>query len=124
MKAEFAFEERGSYLFVRAQGPSDPESVRKALILIRDRVMERGLTRVLIDARSVGPPVREFDRFLMGEAMAELLRGRFKVAVLYRAESINKFAENTAVNRGANVLVSADEAQARDWLLRGAMVMG
>ncbi len=119
MEAEFAFEERGSYLFVRAWGPSDPESVRKGLIIIRDKAMETGLTRVLVDARGVDGPLREFDRFLIGEAVAELLRARFKVAFLYRAENINKFAENTAVNRGANVLIVADEAQALDWLLRG-----
>ncbi len=119
MNVEMEFEARANYLFVRARGPSDPESVRKALMMIRDKALETGLTRLLVDARGVGAPVREFDRYLMGEAMAELLRAPFKVAFLYRAESINKFAENTAVNRGANVLIVAEEAQALDWLLRG-----
>ncbi len=124
MEVDMAFEERGSYLFVRAQGPSDLESVRKGLIMIRDKALEAGLRRVLVDARGVDAPAREFDRYLVGEAAAEVLRARFKVAFLYKAEKINKFAENTAVNRGANILVCADEAEALDWLLRGVPAEG
>jgi len=48
----------------------------------------------------------------MGKFVASILPQTLKVAVVYRAELINKFFENVAVNRGANLVVLSDRASA------------
>ncbi len=116
MDAELAFEERSHYLFVRGRGPSDIETIRTVLRLIRDRARLAGLTHILIDAREVEAPRSGLHRFQMGEMIAELFGARYRLAVLSPARVINKFAENTAVNRGANILVTDDEQEALGWL--------
>ncbi len=118
MDVELAFEEREHYLFVGGQGPSDMDTMRRVLALIRDRAQLAGLTRILIDAHRVEPPRSGLHRFQMGELIAELFGARYRLAVLSPARVINKFAENTAVNRGAIILVTDDENEALGWLLR------
>lgn len=92
-------------------------SVRECFVAIRERATQIENTLILIDAFGLSAPKREFDRFLVGEAIAELLPQPMKVAALSRAELINKFAENTAVNRGARFLVCSNEDEALQWLL-------
>ena len=115
-----AFEARRGYLLVRVRGPYDPSIAREVLGTVKQQAQAGGFTRILIDGFEIGAPARELDRFLIGEALAELLPCPFKVAFLYKAEWINKFGENTAVNRGAAVLVCSTEAKALQWLLGGA----
>jgi hypothetical protein len=62
-------------------------------------------------------PASEFDRYLAGKAIAEILGPPFKLAILYPAELINKFVEDTAVGRGADLLVSGDRREALQWLI-------
>ena len=96
-----------------------PRGGRRDLMLaIREAADALGATHLLVDARRMPPPLSELDRHYAGVAVAEVLGGRFRVAVLFPGEQINKFAENTAVNRGAQMLVTADEAAAMAWLLR------
>ncbi len=118
MDVELTFQVHGDYLLVKGRGPSDLESTRKALVLIEEKARQTGLTHILIDARDVEAPRRELDRFFMGELVAELFGPRFRIAVVYQADRINKFAENTAVNRGANMLVAAEEDRAVQWLMQ------
>ncbi len=56
------------------------------------------------------------DRFYMGEYIASALRG-IKIAIVYRKVYANKFFEDAAVNRGANVRVFPDKQTALQWLL-------
>lgn len=118
MDVELTFETRMYYLYVKGRGPSDLDSTRRALTLIEEQARQARLTRILIDARDVEPPRRELDRFFLGEYVAELFGARYRIAVVYQADRINKFAENTAVNRGANLLVAAEEDSAMKWLMQ------
>jgi hypothetical protein len=86
-----------------------------ATSILREAV-KSGDTRVLIDAYGVSAPKSDIDRFDAGATIAELFRGRIKLAILYPPAIINKLAEDTAVNRGADVLVVADERVALEWL--------
>jgi hypothetical protein len=48
--------------------------------------------------------------------VAAVLRHRIRLAVVARADYIDKFGENTAVNRGARMAVMSSEEHARAWL--------
>ena len=114
---EVSFQEKGNYLATELRGEFDLEALRESFTAIRDRAMQTETKLILIDAFGLSAPKTKFDRFRAGEAAAELLPLPMKVAALYRAELITKFAENTAVNRGAEVLVCSDRDIALQWLL-------
>jgi hypothetical protein len=114
---EISFQKEGNYLLVKAQGVLNPDTVREGLEDLRERAMQAGVTRILINAKEVIAPKIEFHRYLFGESMAKLLPPPLKVAVLYKAELITKFSENTAVNRGADLYICSNEIEALEWLL-------
>ena len=76
-----------------------------------------GLTKFLIDVTNSPGPFKNIDRFKIGEKLAELFGTECKIAAIEKAEKINKLAENTAVNRGVDLYVTADKKSALKWLL-------
>lgn len=70
---------------------------------------------VIIDFRGVEGTFDNFARFRVGELAAEKLR-HCRILSLARPKQINKLAENTAVNRGAQVMTTSDEAEGLAWL--------
>jgi hypothetical protein len=113
-----SFDVKDDYLRVTLTGRFPAAESRELLLMIRARAEEFARTRLLVDALGMGPPRIEFHRYLMGELIAEIFRSKYKIAVVYFPELINKFAENVATNRGAHVLVTGSEAQALEWLMR------
>lgn len=73
-------------------------------------------SRVLVDMRGVEGEPSDADRIWAGKQTALALGREMKVAVVTRAERINKLAENTAVSRGARLLVAPTEQEAVAWL--------
>ena len=118
MSTEMSFQVRDDYLLVVARGEHPTAANIDPLFKsVQDRSREANRSRILVDARSVSKPAAEFDRYLMGKAAAEMLGPPIRTAVVCRAEYINKFAENTGINRGALLLICDDEKTALQWLL-------
>ncbi len=118
METVITFEVRPGYLYVEGQGPGELSSTREALQTIKARADEEGLTRILINARRVQPLRKGIDYYVLGTYFAEMFGVHYRIAALYPKELINKFAENTAVNRGANLFVTHDDEEALDWLMK------
>jgi hypothetical protein len=89
------------------------------LTAIRDAATKAGMSRILVDAVAVAAPSQPLDRFWFGSAVAELFHGgAFKVALLVSPEPPDKLGENTAVNRGARLLVTGKQEAALAWLMQ------
>ena len=116
MKTQVVFEPENGYLRVRVRGRYPSGSYSELLRGVLDETNRLRLNKILVDCRDVAAPESEVDRFKLGVAIADLFGQRFKIAILYPPELINKFTEDTAVNRGADVLVVGEEASALDWL--------
>ena len=86
------------------------------MLTTRQAAEDAGLDRILIDFREMSPPARQLDRFLAGIHVAEVWRPPLRVAGVWQPERIDRFAEDTAVNRGAVFRMFVDEAAAVDWL--------
>lgn len=109
--------ESGAYSHVKISGDFDVDAFKKEIIASdRKRLKAKG-NRLLVDANDLLAPKMELDRFLAGKLMADSFPRPIKVAVYTRKELINKFAENVAVNRGANFRVFDNQAEAVEWLL-------
>lgn len=116
MTLKLSLKDANGYLLVDVEGDWEPVDISNKLELVATAAQERGYTRVLIDARKLSAPKGEFCRFLVGEDTAKLFRGKAKITVVYHQELINKFAENVAVNRGAQILVTPTIDDALNWL--------
>lgn len=117
MELHVSFKDAEEYLIARFEGKWPVDSVRDKVGDIAIEAEERGHTHILLDGRTVLAPITDFRRFLIGEEIAHAFRGQFKVAAVYSPELINKFAENTAVNRGASFIVLPTFDEAVSWLI-------
>ena len=115
---ELSFQIPTGYLRATVGGGFPSTTFREILTAIRDEARRSEHSRILIDAFALPAPPADMDRFWIGEALAQIFGGGdFKITILYPSELINKFAENTAVNRGARLLVIGDEEAALRWLI-------
>lgn len=112
-----SFHEESDYLLVTIQGRYDPLPITEALGRIKAQAQQSQRSRILIDAYQISRPEKDIDRFLVGRAIADQLPAPLRIAVLCVPEWITRFAEDTAVNRGAQMFVSGDKAEALQWLL-------
>ena len=106
------------YLKLTVQGQWVLNEMLALTEVIKDEAMAAGRDRVFIDFTAVEGRIPELDRYSVGVQIAKIWQSKLRVAILYQADQINKFAENVAVNRGARIFVTWSEADALDWLLR------
>ncbi len=109
-------ENKGNYLSVKYSEPYQLESFIALIKEVAETCRAQNCTNVLVDARRMPGKIGTMDRFQVGVAGAEAFRGLAKVAVVYRKEEMNWFAETVGVNRGARVRVFSDLSQAVNWL--------
>ena len=116
-KTRLSFRVRAGYLRATCRGEYPSSTYREMLAAIRDKARRSKRSRILIDAFALPAPAKEFDRIWVGEAIAQIFGTKFKLAILFKPELINKLAEHTAVGLGARVLVTGDEGFALEWLM-------
>jgi len=109
-------QERSGYLTCTITGKWVTDDLKQYADTIGAELARRGHKRLLVDMATVVGPPPEIDRFYMGEYIASALRG-IKVAIVYKKVYENKFFEDTAVNRGAYLMVFPDKETALTWLM-------
>jgi len=107
---------RGRHVRFDVVGPWNLPDIFALIDRVREEADAAGLERALVDLREVPGPIPEMERFFAGERVATVLKHRIRLAVIARAEYINHFGENVAVNRGARMAVMSSEEHARAWL--------
>ncbi len=108
------------YLLIKVSAPWTVEAARQVIDEAKMEATKREYRRILFDLTQWSRPDSEMTRFYSGEYLAKVLAFHFKVAAFALPAAINKFGENTAVNRGARFRIFPDEASAVRWLLEGA----
>ena len=107
---------KGDYLFVEV---SEPYSLKLSISTIHevaDHCRKENLNKVLIDIRKMEGSPSVFDRYQLAIESVKVWGSRIKVAVIARPGIVNRMAENTAVNRGAKLMVTFDVEAAMNWL--------
>ena len=110
--------DEGTYLRFVVRGRRAFARCARLIERVRDEAKARRYQRVLVDERVFTDPNSNMDRFLLGEMVAREWQG-LRVAIIDPVEAADEFAQTTARNRGATVIVADDEARALEWL-RGA----
>lgn len=73
---------------------------------------------ILLDCREINYDVSTFDRYEIGEYIAENYGERnLKIALLGNPKKLDRFTETVAQNRGANFRMFTEENEALKWLL-------
>jgi len=110
-------QEESGYLACTITGKWVTDELKHYIDTMSAELTKRGCKRLLADMSMVIGPPPEMDRFDIGKYIASVLRG-IRIAIVYRKVYVDKFFENTAVNRGALVKVFPEKQTALEWLMK------
>jgi hypothetical protein len=111
------FGDEHACLTVRARGPYFIVQKRAAIKAIANAIEVRKVKAALVDVRGVTGPITFMDRYQLGELAGEFLRqAPFAVLALEEHLDAERIGWMVARNRGANVEVFTDPAEAGRWL--------
>lgn len=120
MPADVRYKEFPGYLLATVLGQWEEADAKEEIEALREEAERLGITRILLDVRSLQAPKDQMIRFATGEHIAKTWPPPFKVVALAYPELKDGFTENVAVTRGANFTVVTDEKDAIAWLMEGA----
>jgi hypothetical protein len=125
MSYELKVAEKGEYLHVRVTGENSPETVRGYLLDVYLACSERDSRAVLIEEDLRGPSLGVVDIYQIISDQSRKTWPRIRriayVDVNCEHDAARmRFAETIAVNRGVNVRVFPNVAEAEKWLLETA----
>jgi len=112
----FTCQNKGDFLLAEVNRPYSLEVFISTVHKVAEHCREENLNKALIDLRNMQGDPSILDRYRTGIEIANVWGPRIKVAVIGRADVIDHMGENTAVNRGAKIMVTSEEAQALEWL--------
>lgn len=110
-----------NYLHITVRGKNSPANVRDYLSEVREKCVEHRCFNVLIEENLEGPGLRTFAIFdVIKKASKKVHPLSLHIAYIdvnpeHDSKQL-KFAENVAVNRGVDVRVFTDIAEATNWL--------
>jgi len=118
MKSQYVFKKNEHYLSLIISGEYDKRDFLSYPVIILEECEKEQIHKVLIDALEVKrTDAPTMDRFLVGEAIANIVGNKIKMAVAWPGQDINRLFENVAVNRGSRVCVLDNINAAEQWLL-------
>ena len=112
--------QESGYRSIKVKGTYSLSDFQALADRIRAESLEHNCKNFLLDVSAVIGNVPVMHRFFLAEYVPKLWGITIRVAVVYRAEDINKVFENTAVNRSVRTIVVPDVQTALNWLLGGA----
>ena len=98
----------GDYLLVESREPYSLNQTIATIHEIADHCRKDNLDKVLFDLQNWEGNPNILERYQIGLEIAKTWGPRLKVAVIARSGVVSRMMENTAVNRGAKLLVTSD----------------
>jgi hypothetical protein len=116
MGLDLRIKQENGYLFIGIIGEYSLMESRDLIHRVKEESKNSGYQNVLLDTTGLAGSIPHLDMFELGVHCAEVWKAAFRVAIISRAGGINKLFEDVAANRGARVLVVANEGAAIQWL--------
>ena len=115
---EFSTEVHSDYLKVTVRGEFDLAAGKAQVDELYRLCARHQLSRVLVDGTGLAEFVSVGSRFNLGEYLAASATQRIRVAIVTSTQTVNdsKALENTANNRGAQVLTTDSFERAQEYL--------
>lgn len=112
----FTIEKRSGYVYFEYPGEYNFKQVLDMLKEINRVIAEENAGKVLVYFQNVAHEVTMTDRFNLAVQGAASLRSSVHIACVFNTKTLDRFAENVAVNRGLNVRLFNDMQEALAWL--------
>lgn len=109
-------EQRDGYIYVEYDEEYSIEVFVSTSKQVFDLCQKENYKKVLVNVTNMPGKVRTFQRFEIGVQGSLIFRNLIKVAVLYRKEEIDWFAETVSKNRGLNAKIFSEMNEATEWL--------
>lgn len=125
MSFTFKHEQKENYLLAVIEGGFTLDSAMLAIEETFKKCIELNLQKILVDASRATGNLTTMDRYQFGEAFAEIQKqyilksgSKLRTVIYARSNLIEekKFGETVGLNRGANIKVTTDLAEAKSWL--------
>jgi len=109
-------ERRKHYIYLEFSEPY----TREKFFSISNNVLEicekENFKKILVNIQNMPGRVMAMERFELGVQGALLFSHKATIAVVYRKEEIDGFAETVGVNRGLSARIFSDVEKACEWL--------
>jgi len=120
MKSTHVIERKAEHLYMTVSGEYNLQDFKTYVKIIRDKCEEEQIFKILMNALDVeGIDIPTIERYFMGIEVAEQLKFKIKLAIVWHNEFINHFGETVAINRGGNIGVFGNFEASMKWLLHG-----
>ena len=118
MNSSYAFKNKLQFLVMTINGRYDYwDFIQYPKVILR-KCKTEGIYKVLVDLVPVTyTEIPTIELFFLGEAVAEVLRDRVKLALVWVGDNKDELLELVAVNRAANMRIFESTKIAELWLL-------
>ena len=116
MSISITFNRTDKYLKVKITGKWVTDDALEVIDAIKKEADIQKVKHILLDLMELSRPASEITRYYSGLKIASAFDYSYKIAGYAQGEKINRFAENVAVNRGANMKIFTCETDAVNWL--------
>ena len=118
LKCTYSIENRGTYLNLKVEGFYFFKDFIQFPKIILNHSQATGIYRTLFNGSLLQDTDASIvDRFFLGEKIAEVLRHKVKLAIVWPTKDIGRFMEVVAMNRAAYVRIVSSTQTALQWLM-------
>lgn len=118
MNSTYSFKNKAAFLVMSIDGDYDYWDFIKYPKIILRKCQAAKVYKVLVDLIPVAyTDLPTIELFFLGETMAEILRDKVKLALVWKGNEQEQFLELVATNRAANMRVFDSVKIAEYWLL-------
>ena len=118
MRSSYAIKDKGDFLFITIKGDYDYWDFIKYPKIIKKKCEELKNYKVLVDLLPVKYKViPTIELFFLGEILAETLRDKIKMALVWAGKEEKQFLQSVANNRAACLRIFELAKTAEFWLL-------
>lgn len=118
MNSSYTFKNKADFLVMAIDGSYDYWDFIKYPKVILRKCQSAKIFKVLVDLIPVSyTELPTIELFFLGETLAEVLRDRVKIALVWKGNEQEQFLELVATNRAANMRVFDSIKIAEYWLL-------
>lgn len=118
MKYDIKINHYAGYSLFEVEGVFTHKESSYLLETIHREIEEKSRFKFIVDIRKLDlTALTEFERYKIGEKIANTFGGKYKVAVVMIENEYNGYTETVAVNRGTNYKVFFSMEKAKKWIL-------
>ncbi len=118
LKCTYTFENKRDHLVLKITGSYIfQDFIKMPEIILQACESHENYKVLLLGEELKDTDASTIDRFFIGEKIAEVLRSKVKLAVVWPPDHMTKLTENVAVNRAAYMRMFVEPIEAKKWLL-------